>query len=738
MSFLAGFVAFFAALGAIPIIIHLLNRRQFKIVVWAAMEFLLKTMQKNSRRLQMRDLILLLLRVCAIVFLALALARPTIAPGGLKLIGSHSESAAAVILDNSMSMGYAGAGESRFKRGKRRAADVINQLPKGSAASLILMSDIAYEDIPEPSHDLPFALEQIQKAPLSDGGTDVLASLAKAWKNLSASPASSREIYIITDMQSRAWPEATDPAWMKLNADLRAANPPVRLFIADVGDGSGDNVSIDSFHAEDEVITTESEITFVAGVRNHAAEPLRNVTIELSVGDASGGELRKVASTVIDTLDGEEQVRLSCRFEQGGDQRVEVTASLDRLGADNRRSLVVDVIDRIKVLLVDGDPSPTDDPFQGETAFLQAALHLPDPNDPEHRSLIDVEVCPVTGIGEKSLDDYAAVIMANVAECPPSLGEGLKTFVRAEGKGLIIFLGANVQPESYNRALFEQAGLLPGRIGAQFVEAPEGGVNIGTAELSHPIVSFFSDKDNQHFVTKPRFRKFYPIEMPQQDDEATKGDAIDRAGVVARFTDGQPAIAERCVGRGSVLLFASTADKEWSDFPLTPAFLMITRRAAQQAALGRRPAKTLSVNDPIVLMLGAKDAGATADIRGPRGDTAHVAAIPSASNDLAAIEFPDTHFAGFYQLRRAQTDAAQWFAANPPRLESNLEALDEATLRARYPDLEAQWIAPSDELAALVSEKRSGKEIWTILFAIVVGCLLAESFLALRWAPKTT
>jgi hypothetical protein len=736
MSFLAGFVAFFAALGAIPIIIHLLNRRQFKIVVWAAMEFLLKTLQKNSRRLQMRDLILLLLRVCAIVFLALALARPTIAPGGLNLIGAQGESAAAVILDNSMSMGYAGTGESRFERGKRRAADVINQLPKGSAASLIFMSDIALDDIPEPSHDLPFALEEVQNAPLSDGGTDVVESLAKAWKSLGGSPASNREIYLITDMQSCAWPEATDPAWMKLNADLRAANPPVRLYIADVGDVGGGNVSIDSFQAEDEVITTESEVSFIASLRNHAAEPQRNVTVELSIGDASGNDLRKVASAVIDTIEGEERVRLSCRFEQGGDHRVEVTSGLDRLGADNRRAIIVDVIDRIKVLLIDGDPSPNDDPFGGETAFLQAALHLLDPNDEEQRSLIDVETCPLAAIGEKTLDDYAAVIMANVAQCPPSLSEGLKTFVRAEGKGLIVFLGANVQPDDYNRLLFEQAGLLPGRIGQQFVEAPEQGVNIGTTELSHPIVSFFGDKDNRHFVTKPRFRKYFPIEMPKEEAAPAKGGAIDRAGVVARFADGQPAIAERRVGRGSVLLFASTADKEWTDFPLTPAFLMITRRATQQAALGRRPEKTLSVHDPIVVMLGAKDAGAVADIRGPRGDTAHVSAIPSASNDLAAIEFGDTHFAGFYQLRRAQEESAQWFAANPPRSESNLEALDEPTLRGRYPDLEMQWIAPSDELAALVSEKRSGREIWTILFAIVVGCLLAESFLALRWAPK--
>ena len=82
MSFLNAFLAGFAALAAIPIIIHLLNQRRFKVVTWAAMEFLLATIEKNSRRLQLRDLILMALRASAIALLAISLARPTIAPAG--------------------------------------------------------------------------------------------------------------------------------------------------------------------------------------------------------------------------------------------------------------------------------------------------------------------------------------------------------------------------------------------------------------------------------------------------------------------------------------------------------------------------------------------------------------------------------------------------------------------------------------------------------------------------------
>src|SRR5579885_1939342 len=53
---------------AIPIIIHLLNRRRFKVVTWAAMRFLLAAQRKNTRKMRLEQLVLLLVR-CAVVLL---------------------------------------------------------------------------------------------------------------------------------------------------------------------------------------------------------------------------------------------------------------------------------------------------------------------------------------------------------------------------------------------------------------------------------------------------------------------------------------------------------------------------------------------------------------------------------------------------------------------------------------------------------------------------------------------
>src|SRR3954471_627826 len=76
-----GFItpAFFVAgllLAAIPIIIHILNRRRYKTVNWAAMEFLLRAMKKNRRWLKFEQWILLATRCAVLVLIATALARP--------------------------------------------------------------------------------------------------------------------------------------------------------------------------------------------------------------------------------------------------------------------------------------------------------------------------------------------------------------------------------------------------------------------------------------------------------------------------------------------------------------------------------------------------------------------------------------------------------------------------------------------------------------------------------------
>jgi len=52
-----------------PVIIHLLNRQRYRRITWAAMHWLLASFKKSSRRLQIEDLILLIIRILILVLL---------------------------------------------------------------------------------------------------------------------------------------------------------------------------------------------------------------------------------------------------------------------------------------------------------------------------------------------------------------------------------------------------------------------------------------------------------------------------------------------------------------------------------------------------------------------------------------------------------------------------------------------------------------------------------------------
>src|SRR5882724_2001286 len=102
MAFLNPILLFGAAAVAIPVIIHLLNKRKFERVTWAAMRFLRMSVEQNERRVKIEDLLLLLLRCLMVLLLALALARPALKSATAGFFG-QSGVTAVVVVDQSYS-----------------------------------------------------------------------------------------------------------------------------------------------------------------------------------------------------------------------------------------------------------------------------------------------------------------------------------------------------------------------------------------------------------------------------------------------------------------------------------------------------------------------------------------------------------------------------------------------------------------------------------------------------------
>ena len=145
VSFLGGFMVnpalFLLGVAAIasPIIIHLLNKRKFKRVDWAAMDFLLEADKKNRRRVRLENLILLLLRCLACLLIGLLLARFFWPRDRLASLLGAEEFDRVILLDNSLSMAVKNGSDSGLQNAKAALSEFVMGLSaNGSSDELTL------------------------------------------------------------------------------------------------------------------------------------------------------------------------------------------------------------------------------------------------------------------------------------------------------------------------------------------------------------------------------------------------------------------------------------------------------------------------------------------------------------------------------------------------------------------------------------------------------------------------
>ncbi len=133
MSFLAPFLLGLAAFAGVPLLVHLLRRRVTRRVEFPAVRFLLETEREHSRERAVRNRLLLMLRLLAVLALVAAAARPIAQLGG----AGHPPIAVAIVLDQSMSTSAVVDGRTVFSRLQAGARDVAEQLSPDDRAWLV-------------------------------------------------------------------------------------------------------------------------------------------------------------------------------------------------------------------------------------------------------------------------------------------------------------------------------------------------------------------------------------------------------------------------------------------------------------------------------------------------------------------------------------------------------------------------------------------------------------------------
>ena len=219
-------------------IIHLLNRRRFRIVDWAATSFLLKASRESRGKKKLKHILILICRTLAILALIFAVARPLL--GGFLGSGSGSVNTVILVLDRSASM------ETKAKSGapsyREAVITRVSQAVEKMGSPRLLLIDSASGDIQEvPS---PGALPELSTTFATDTQADIPTLLTKAIDYIDETNPGQTEIWLASDMQRGDW-RPTDSRWNAVRTGLESLPNETKLRVLSSGNELAQNIAIE-------------------------------------------------------------------------------------------------------------------------------------------------------------------------------------------------------------------------------------------------------------------------------------------------------------------------------------------------------------------------------------------------------------------------------------------------------------------------------------------------------------
>jgi hypothetical protein len=720
MSFLNPLLLWGLAGIAVPIVIHLMFRRQVQRVVWAAMRFLQVSLIRHKQRLRIEDLLLLLLRCLLVVLLALALARPTSRGVGAAFAAAYQPMMAVLVIDNSASMSQTDGVSSRFEKAKLAAEQIIDAMPAGSSTALYLASDTAEGVVAEPSHDLNLLRKSIREAPLSDRGSDLLPAFQRAVDTLRTHSAGRKILYCLGDRQALAWRHAADI--QKLLEENRAT---IRTRVVFAGMGDEENLAVTGLKLAGGLPTVGQSLRCDVEVTNFGRENRVSVPVRIAVDDNPPTDEAVLESVPPNTT---KSVSLFVKLPDAGFHTVIARLTPDHLPADDQRTMVVVARKRFDVLLVDGQPGRS--PQESPVFYLRGALQ-PVTTADIGEFFVKTTTVTVPELDAKRLDDFDVVFFADVPELPEPVLPALEQYLRRGGNA-VFFLGPDVRADYYNTVLLGKHALLPSKLGEVRGDSrpeAENWFSLQSTKFDHPVVALWNDPAAGK-LDSARFFQAFKLDLAA----VAPGTPAGRSRVMLKFNDKDkmPAVTERTWGAGRVVMFASSANTVWNDLPVRPAFVPLLFRMLGWMVAEQTHGLNVGVGERFTYRTRDELANNNVTVDPPpAGKAARGFSRVDIVNGVPLVRFDRTDWSGAYHvLVQSEPPTAMAFAAQPSPAESDLVPMSTVQQQALRSVVDfVEWKSgdswrESGEAAAL-----RGNEWWRPLLLAVLLVATVEMIL---------
>ena len=704
LSLLAG-----GALVVVPLVLHLVMRRRPQHWEFPAVRFLQRRHEQNQRRLQLRHLLLLLLRMAVIALLALALSRPSVKLSG-GWGGQEAPVAAALVFDAAPRLQYRHENRTRLEIAQKYGEWLLTQLPRESQIAVLdtHLGPAAFQV------DRGAAQQRIARLAPVANSQPLTRVIDDALRLIGGSELARKELYVFTDLAEAA--RQADAA-ARLQDRLNEASG-VGVYLIDVGVEKPINVGVRELRLSSQVLSQRSSLEVTAEIAQAGAPGER--TVELALLDAKRQPQTRAAQTV--TLSGGAAQETAFRvgsLELGTHQGFVRVVGQDGLAADDVRFFTVDVRPAWRILAAAPKPA------ERYALFLAEALAPADLRK-QGRARFDCKIVDLEQLAKEDMSGFAAVCLLDPTPLPPSTWQRLSEYV-SDGRGLAVFLGRNASPTDSFAAPQAQL-LLPGKLVRQARSAV--GVHLAPRNLQHPLLKAFDSKASaMPWAQFPVFR-YWQLGPPP-------------AGAVAvvPYSDDQPAIVERAVGAGRVIVMTTPIsdrpdEKAWNLLPAGEAwpFLILMHQLFGYLAGSADEQLNYYAGQTVVLPLDRRAALDAYLVTTP----ANLQLPVTVNRQRAALEYAATEEPGNYRVQAGGREAGvdRGFSVNAAPDQCALTRVAPERLKELFGPFDFRLARDTTQLDRAVNTGRVGRELFPFLILVLAAVLAVEQFVANRFYGK--
>ncbi|MFT4060723.1 MAG: BatA domain-containing protein [Edaphocola sp.] len=664
-----------AILLAVPVLIHLFNLRKYKRVFFPDTRFLRDIKLSTNQRAQLRDRVLLALRLLFLAALVLAFARPFFGNGHT----TATDRLAVIYIDNSYSMNLADGQQSLLQQAKKQAAELVGGLGNESRY-LILTNDHIAAGRPLMRQEALDFIAQIKTSSIAVPLARLIASI----NSISANErGNSMQVYCYSDFQQNM-----------LNGKLTAALPKeTRVYLMPLNAQKAGNLYVDTAFFLSAQLDARQPSDLVVRVKQSGPQRVAKGNMQVSVD----GQVRAVAAlpdeigaTWCDTL----------QLQAGGKgwQQMDIALHDAPLTFDDTFRMAIRTAQEKSVLVLSE---------KGTDPYLQAAF----------RSFQSFSLVEKPAGSVRANDDwgsYSLVVLQDIERFPPSLLQATVAALQ-HGQNVLFFPGRNADVAALN-ASFKTLGDF------YLASADTQRSPIAVLQEAHPLLRDVFEKvpDN---VSLPVASMHFPLRAGISTNEQA----------VMSFRDGSPFLTQLHLFQGRLFACTAPLGERGSNFALGYYFAPLLYKMAVQGGVGNIYAATIGEAAAIWLPAATTGTRTVWHLWG-NGVDAIPGQRPAGAGTNILLQQSAAATPGFYWLYNGLPGDSVLIGLNVARTESDLAFADQKSIERYFAPAKINWVNGPQQYQQLIAAKGNTEKlpVWKILVALAMLFLIVETWLLLR------